>query len=283
MTRSIADHDTVTLAAGTYYGEGRVARRTGGVRLTESVHAAGATPRHVHEEAYFCYVLAGAFDERRPGRSYAVRPGALVFHPADVWHDDRFAAAETRCLNVEIPEASPAGCALFAAGTPSDGPVPGHARTFAAELAREVRAWDSASPLVAEGLALSLAATMSRTARPVTSTSPRRRGRSRWAARAAELLRESIDAPPSLHELAIEVGVSVATVHRGFATEYGCTVGTFIRRARIERARGELISGRTPLAQIAFACGFADQAHFTRVFREATGWTPAAFRRAHAR
>ena len=37
--------------------------------------------------------------------------------------------------------------------------------------------------------------------------------------------------------------------------------------------------GAQPLAQIAIACGFADQAHLARVFRRSAGLTPTAWRR----
>jgi transcriptional regulator GlxA family with amidase domain len=35
----------------------------------------------------------------------------------------------------------------------------------------------------------------------------------------------------------------------------------------------------TPLAEVALACGFSDQCHFTRVFSQATGTTPSQWRR----
>ena len=33
-----------------------------------------------------------------------------------------------------------------------------------------------------------------------------------------------------------------------------------------------------PLGEIALACGFADQAHFTRSFKQVTGQTPRSYR-----
>jgi AraC family transcriptional regulator len=36
----------------------------------------------------------------------------------------------------------------------------------------------------------------------------------------------------------------------------------------------------TPLVAIAFACGFANQEHLTRIFKRSCGITPAAYRRA---
>jgi len=47
---------------------------------------------------------------------------------------------------------------------------------------------------------------------------------------------------------------------------------------RLERAREMMCDARAPLAEIAVAAGFADQAHFTRQFRKAFGFTPGLWR-----
>jgi AraC-like DNA-binding protein len=57
-------------------------------------------------------------------------------------------------------------------------------------------------------------------------------------------------------------------------------VGAFVRAERVELAKRALVESRETVSAIAAELGFADQAHLTRVFRDATGWTPAAFRRA---
>ncbi len=43
-----------------------------------------------------------------------------------------------------------------------------------------------------------------------------------------------------------------------------------------------LLDGRRPLADVAAACGFASEQHFTTVFKKATGAAPAAWRRERA-
>jgi transcriptional regulator GlxA family with amidase domain len=40
-----------------------------------------------------------------------------------------------------------------------------------------------------------------------------------------------------------------------------------------------LADGDVPLADVAAACGFADQSHLTRVFSAHTGTTPARYRK----
>jgi AraC family transcriptional regulator len=50
----------------------------------------------------------------------------------------------------------------------------------------------------------------------------------------------------------------------------------------LEDASRQLVATKRSLADIALAAGFADQAHFSRVFKERTGMTPAKFRAAFA-
>ena len=47
---------------------------------------------------------------------------------------------------------------------------------------------------------------------------------------------------------------------------------------RIERARQLLRTGDLALKEIAATCGFSDQAHMTRAFRQSYGVTPRRFR-----
>ena len=51
------------------------------------------------------------------------------------------------------------------------------------------------------------------------------------------------------------------------------------RRRRVERATLALREGAEPLAEIAVACGFADQSHMNRAFRAVLGRTPLEVRR----
>jgi AraC-like DNA-binding protein len=79
-------------------------------------------------------------------------------------------------------------------------------------------------------------------------------------------------------DLADEVGWSRRHLSETFTVEYGITPKQAVRVARFQRARALLGSGAA-IADVAAACGFADQAHLTRDFRALGGCTPTSWRR----
>ena len=80
-----------------------------------------------------------------------------------------------------------------------------------------------------------------------------------------------------LDTLAVIAGLSRAHMIRAFRRAYFITPHAYQTDLRIRHARGLLRAGQTP-ADVALACGFADQAHLTRRFKARVGITPAAFR-----
>src|SRR5262249_24736124 len=124
-----------------------------------------------------------------------------------------------------------------------------------------------------EGLALELAAEFARSlpdeAGPAVP---------RWLRQARDLLDATHDQPLTLEFVARAVGVHPVHLAREFRRRYHGTVAAYVRQRRIEHACRLLRGSDEPLVQIALTVGFAHQAHFTRVFRNLTGTTPAAYR-----
>lgn len=67
---------------------------------------------------------------------------------------------------------------------------------------------------------------------------------------------------------------------RLFARRYGLTPTAFRREARLRRALRLLATTDEHLAQISAQCGYADQSHFSRDIKNATGRAPGALRAA---
>jgi AraC-like DNA-binding protein len=69
------------------------------------------------------------------------------------------------------------------------------------------------------------------------------------------------------------------SVSRGFSQQFGLTPAEFRYAARAHRAARAVAGGQTPLAEIALAAGFADQAHMCHAVRRLTGLSPTMLRR----
>lgn len=96
--------------------------------------------------------------------------------------------------------------------------------------------------------------------------------------RAIEHVARHLDAPLPLEELAALAGLSVFQLDQRIRGLFGVSAGQYVLRARIERACDLLRHARDPISEVALACGYADQASFTRQFRKSVGLTPSAYR-----
>ena len=84
-------------------------------------------------------------------------------------------------------------------------------------------------------------------------------------------------------DLAAAASLSPTHFSRLFARTMNRSPMRFVTEYRVERARQLLDDPSEPLAAVALACGFADQAHFSRTFSRLTGSSPSEYRLQAAR
>lgn len=96
--------------------------------------------------------------------------------------------------------------------------------------------------------------------------------------RAKEFIEAHLTENISLADLARECSLSVAQFARAFKRSTGMAPYQFLTVRRIDRARSLLLYTGLPLADVAACSGFADQSHFTKVFRRLAGTSPGNFR-----
>ncbi|MNK49021.1 Virulence regulon transcriptional activator VirF [compost metagenome] len=100
--------------------------------------------------------------------------------------------------------------------------------------------------------------------------------------RAAELMQDDSASPLSLLQLSAVAGLTPSHFVRAFSHHYGMTPHAYLLDRRIRHARTLLKQGQ-PLAEVALASGFADQAHFQRQFKRRVAATPGQYRTQLAR
>jgi AraC family transcriptional regulator len=264
------------LQPGEFFGRKSRSWESCGFRLTESVYAPGLRlPHHSHELAKFCFVISGDYVETLGGRAFNRRPLSLIFHPPDTTHSEAHNAAGSHFL-VEVDArwlsyAREHHASLDCPVEFSEG-VPIRAVT---QLYNEFRHLDTVSPLAVQGLAFELLAETSR-----RSAGERFLCAPLWLEQVTAQLRERFQENLSLEELAQSADVHAVHLARVFRKHNHCTVGEYVRRLRVEYASRRLSTSDAPLAEIAAAAGFADQSHFSRLFKRQTGISPSQFRAA---
>jgi AraC family transcriptional regulator len=83
----------------------------------------------------------------------------------------------------------------------------------------------------------------------------------------------------SLADIARASGASVSSLTRGFRVALNVSPHQWVLSRRIALAQRLMSAGKTPLSEIAFLCGFADQSHLARVFLRHVGASPGLWRR----
>ena len=262
------------LRPGCLHGRVTKSLRVADFTLTESAFDPySRLPRHAHENSYFCFVLHGAYTERYGNREVVCRPSALTFRASRQTHEALVHGADTRVFVLEISAQWIERLRADSLTLESKLEFYGGALTrLCARLNREFHKTDTAAKLAIEGLALELLAEAARQPSTGIGAAPP------WLRQAREMIVEHFSETLKLTQIAGEVGVHPVYLATAFRQKFGVTVGEFVRQIRIEHACAELIKGDLPLASIALQAGFADQSHFSKVFKLHMGMTPRKYR-----
>lgn len=228
-----------------------------------------AIATHQHDDGHeLVYVVSGEIETVMAGRTTVAKAGMVKFHPKRVPHVERAVggvAPEILCLGWR---------------TPDDLDTSGWAQLVADRTGRirELMEWmlelspprDDAASTTRDALLQAAAFAYAGAGRgPLDELVLNVRA---W-------VREHIERPIYLDDLARVAGMSRFHFNRVFAKAAGATPMRFVREMRVDAARSLLLSTAMPLREIAPKVGFADEFQLSRVFRQITGQSPASLRR----
>jgi AraC family transcriptional regulator len=149
-----------------------------------------------------------------------------------------------------------------------------------AGITREAQQQALGGTLYAEAVATQLTVHLLRKYASVKFREPNGKGRLSPAQvrRLTEYIESRLQERLNLEMLAAVTGLGVWTFTRHFRASFGRTPHAYIIERRIDRARDLLAKSGLPIKEVALICGFADQAHMTRVFQTHVHTTPALLR-----
>jgi len=244
-------------------------KQIGPIQTTEKSYSPDTTlALHEHEFAYVSFLLAGAYAEVCQQEERFCPSGTVIWHPKSEAHADRFCSGGGHLLDLEIDSAwlddgaqelkLISGARMFCGGLPY---------SLGLCMYREL----SVETYMAEDIAIDLLGFF--------FNGPFERHRPNWFNLALQVCSEVDDHKLCLGSLARIVGVHPVHVARSFRRFLGCTFGDYLAKLRIREAFELLRNSKRPIVDVAYTCGFADQAHLCRTFKKSTGLTPSQFRR----
>ncbi len=256
----------------------RTSRPGDGIELMRAWFGGRAYERHRHDTYAVSVTEAGVqtFDYR--GRVERATPGEVVVLHPDEMHDGRpgtNAGFGYRIVYIDPARIAAAARAITGRVAPLPFvrvPVSGN-QTLAQAVTAAFRA--PPEPLALDALTLRLAEGL--LAGSAAGNDPRPAPRLDHAAlaRARQLL-DDRHAVVRSGELEAVTGLDRYELARQFRATYGTSPYRYSLMRRLDFARSQLGRG-VPLADVALAAGFVDQAHFTRMFRSAFGLTPGRY------
>ena len=264
------------LRPGQFYGHILKKHNCCGLTLSELKHeSARKLPEHSHELAFFCLVLDGDYREQYGAKKVEYQPFTVLFHPPGLTHHDEIGHSGARFFNVELQSQWIARLGEYSTVPATSVDLHGGEMVWlATRLYREYREMNACAPLAIEGLALEMLATVARTKEPSEKRAPS------WLARAVDLLHADFHQNLTVNQVAAEIGVHPFHLSKVFRQFHHQSIGEYTHKLRVHFACQQLLQPEIELADVALQAGFADQSHFTRIFKQITGLTPGAFRAA---
>lgn len=250
-----------------------------GIERIEAFFHGYAYDPHRHDTYAFGLTLSGvqSFDYRGARRD-SLRGQAIVIHPDEV-HNGRSGIAEGfryRMIYVE-PRLIREAMGETARSLPFVPAAVSQDARLVGAIAHALRDLDA--PLEALGLDAIVASLADALVAADPSAGRMRRQRLDRPAleRARDYLDSHPESPTASGTLERLTGLDRFAFARQFRAAFGTSPSHYVVMRRLGRARALLALG-TALAEVAAACGFADQSHLTRQFHRAYGVTPGRWR-----
>lgn len=261
------------LKSGNYLGITKRSVDYDGILITDTFYNNDHVfPKHSHENLYIAYVIEGSYIESTRHETKRCLPGSVVLHRIDEKHSNTSFARKNRILNAEIGQDWIEKYNINYSEIEKNISRNGfEMKLLFAKLYNEFLINDDVTTLAFETGILEVFNSLLTAGNFITGSKPA------WVNRAEEILRYEEPSKLNLTYIAAETGVHPAHISRDFPRYFHCTMSEYIRRLKIEKAEEYLTRGNVSLADISYRCGFADQSHFTRIFKKFKGITPRQY------
>ncbi len=262
------------LEKGKFYGDSKRQFYVNGLTIVDSeFYHYRDCPWHYHQNAHFAFTTNGHLVEAHKKKQLQLSAGSLMYNHSQEPHCNSNYSEKVSALHVDIDNE------WFTQYNIHFRHIEGVRKlkdpcikNIFHKLFKEVKYFDSALPLAIEGLILQAVSEIIQMDSLKSISTPS------WVLKTKDLLYSRYSEHLSLREIALEMNIHPVYLCQKFPVYFKSGFGDYIRKIRIEKAVEFIFNNpHLSLTEISYACGFADQSHFIRLFKKHIGITPLAF------
>ena len=235
-------------------------------------------PRHNHSELELVYFTQGRGSVAFPdGTALEFEPGGVILIPPGLPHQTSFETvpSETAAILVELPGPFPA-----AFGRATWFPPVKDSQRVADIMCLTAPPPDMGA-LARLEFDFRCAALLARLARSSGQPEAALDQAAQYVAMAHDYLQRHFARIGGLEEVADHVGVGYEHLRHLFKERRGMSLKQFLTNLRINHAKQLLLTSRMQIKEIAAACGFEGERHFSMYFKDCEGTPPSDYRKRH--
>lgn len=261
------------LTKGKYFGSHKKISENNGLIISDTVYTHQKVDWHYHENIYFTFLISGKLFEGNRKESYDCMPGTLLFHNWQDAHYNIKPPGYTRGFHIEIEKEwleNFDNQDLNVAGSFKIENI--LIKTLIRKIFIEFRRDDNETKISIEQNLLNIFSELRSNFYKKDKYKPA------WVNIIREMLTDDLPENICLKNLAKIINLHPVYLSRSFPVYFGCNIGEYIRKIKIEKSLGLLNQKQFSLSDISYSSGFADQSHFNRCFKEAYNITPNQYR-----
>ena len=224
---------------------------------------------HYHENPHLCFLLQGGDIESRNNLSYQRKTGDVYFYYAGEKHASVARKNLSKHTNIEFEKVflEKYGFAESQIETAVKNNL--DTKFLILKIQQEMLIDDNCSHLTIQTLLLNL---IEFSKKSLHEFAPK------WVQVLSDLLKDKWNEPITLSELSLATETHPVTISKHFRKYFSCTLGEYLRKLKVDKSIPLIKNSPMSLTEIAHHCGFTDQSHFTKVFKQTTGFLPKEFR-----
>lgn len=236
--------------------------------ITDTKYTHKKVDWHYHENPYFTYLIEGKLFEANKKESYYLKPGSLLFHN---WQDAHYNIKPdeyTRGFHIELNKNWFDKYELN--GNNVEGSIKLENPIIKGTFNRifiESKVNDTFSKLSIDSSLVEIFNTIERPHFTKKDKQPA------WVSTLRDFLMDDHIAP-SLTELGALLQIHPVHLSREFSTYFGVTLGQYCRLLKLNKAISLINTRKFSMTEVCYNCGFYDQSHFIKTFKNYFGYTP---------